>query len=883
MSEQITKEQLDSIMKSNPDFAKRIVSGSAIKDSTNPTRIFTTYEDAKAALGLAEFTLVKPYAENETDETAVVDIPERCYEFGSGVIQPMNGLKDYLESTVGKSMVSIALTGKTINWRKNIIDVEKDNGYVEVDYNKAIVPIRFCIVKKDEKGIFHTVSHLDATNMPTVGKYKVAKFKVVNDQKKDDPETNFTIFIESNEEKGNIIFSFDHTVHGIYIFPIVISKEAFDQNAALIKDKWDSNKEEFINRLVEGYSEEDKLKLIPYLSETVSNPNFSKALAVYNLENKKVDRIEDAIEANTKEIDTLNISAALFPRYGDEYIDFEKHSITVNDETKLPIITNQDINNLKIVGLKKEFITQILQAGSEAYFMAKAAIDADTEEERKRLTVDAYDAECRLIVDLGTNRWVDSLSKDFEAVANLFNHNSAIEASKGHIESVKQQLASLQLTSRRIGKKIEGGEFSNMYMQLCNNYMEGLYLKTTGFAKDDTVNYTPWVKFLQIINLRNLKSRDHVVERTASSLRNTSGVNIKRDKHGIVPVSLFDQAQSMVASIFDSNAIAENTPENEVDKKIMDLVFTRFNFIDSLSRTPYKFIARLYPEVFNLDPAVDIEAAKKNAEEYRNNLSLTDTVDLEGIRTKLCEIKQIVETGIVEWDWDKIRTDLNKLANSLSTAKCRGKYDKAKLFAKYFVLLNFYEYADTVATGYGKFGGTIEDAKKDKDLYVIEYDEKRYSIDEFIEFTNGKDVAGYVILKKLTDVESTNVILDWLLRSAMLSLFMQNLSWCEGEYIDYCESTIKDSRSKITEEYGKMFVSEIGLFVPGISVLETSGSISDLVPNDMKIKLGTNAVDDSLKGLDNSDNLKAARTSYLFESTKYVDTALECLLKYLRP
>ena len=74
-----------------------------------------------------------------------------------------------------------------------------------------------------------------------------------------------------------------------------------------------------------------------------------------------------------------------------------------------------------------------------------------------------------------------------------------------------------------------------------------------------------------------------------------------------------------------------------------------------------------------------------------------------------------------------------------------------------------------------------------------------------------------------------------------------------------------------------MFISEIGLFVPCISVLETGGdkTISELVPNDMKIKLGTNAVDDALKTLDNKTQLTSSRYQYLVESLKMIDIDLE--------
>ena len=894
MSEQkITKEQLNSIMKSNPEFAKRVVSGSAIKDSTNPTRIFTTLDDAKVSLGLAEFEF-KPEDLAEGDDK--IEVVDGCFELGSGVIQPNNkDIKAFFESTLGKSMISIGLTSKNYSIYRDIINLGI-HSEIKVDYKKAIVPIRFCIVKKNDDGKLSTISHIDPEAMPLVGKWNVAKFKVVNDEKKDDEKTNFTIYIQANYETGEISFATDHNIDGIFIVPIVISKEALEQNKKHIETVWDDRKDEFKNKLIDGYSEEEAVEIVKYINESkyLENDTFSKALAIYALENDNVHRIEDAIESNTKKIDALSIAAALFPRYGDEYINFEEKKILCDEESGIPVITEQDINNLKIIGFRRDFIIQIISAGTESYKMAKSVLDTDTEDKRKEITAASYDAECRLIVDLGTDRWVDSLDKDFDAIAELHNYEATIKGSKEHIDDIKQQIASLQVTSRRISTKIEGGEFVNMYMQLCNNYMTQFAANYFGQKIEEwnKKNFTPFVDFLNVTNDRNCKEREHVTNRIKESITNTIALNFKRNKFGTVPVSLFDQAERIADALFDTEAIAENTPENEIDKKIMDLVFTRFNFIDSLSRTPYKFAARIYPKVFNLDSKVDIEKAEKNSEEYiekgfgyNPSEFCAETVDEAlVIGEKLKKIKDhLVNSTEPDGYWLKLRDSLNKYSNTLSTTKCKGNFDKAKLFSKYFVLLNFYEYADTLATGFAKWNGSIDEAKATADYndnFRIEFNEKMLTIDEFLKFTNGKPAA-YVILKKVTEDEKTNIKLDWYLRASLFSLFLQSFVWGSGKYTDYCENALKDSRSKLQDEYGKMFVSELGLFVPAISVLESENKpIAEVVPNDMKIKLGTNAVDDVLKGLDDVAKLNEARRTYLFQSITYVSIAVDGLLKF---
>lgn len=887
MSEQITKKELDAIMKSNPEFAKRIVSNAAIKDSTNPTRVFASFKDAKAALGLVGYKY-------EDKVCKTIGMPEKnSYDLGTGIIANVG--VPYLEATVGKNRLSLGLE-EAYALPGHVIAGFED-GVQGVEYGASIVPLRFCIVK-DSK----TIGHFDPTRMPLVGKFLVSKIEVIVDK-----ETKINAYAEVNCEAGTADFCFKTLDDKEYaeadklqIIPIVVLKETYDSTIKQAEEAWfpaepydgmSTKKEAFIEKLVEGYSDEDKQTIIKFLnsSEWFESKSFSKYLAVYNLEHDSVHPITDAIEANTKKADALSIAAALFPRYGDEWIDIEKKQILLDETTGLPVITESDVANLKIIGLKSDFIKDILTTGSDSYRVAKDLISSVNEEDEKKITAEAYDAECRLTVDLGTDRWVDSLMKDFEAVATKFAHDETQVHSKEHINDIIQQFASLQLTSRRIANKVDGGEFTNMYMQLCNSYFVSLYKKLFEIKDEEYVNTTPFVQFLKIVNDRSEKQSEFVLNKISTSLENTIKLNFKRDKFGGVPTSIFTQAEQIVGDMFDNGTIPAGLSEDEENKRVMDVVFTRFNYLDSLSRTPYKFVGRIFPAVFRITKSGENEKIAEESKQYAESIGLTakmidELLGIEFFNTLKVNLATVVENvkGFpyrTKEGATVLRDQLNTYAASLETVKCKGKFDKAKLFAKYFVLLNMYEYVDTLAEGRAKWSGSIEEAKKlGEDLFSVEFENKVYSLKEFEEFTKGKSVAGYVILKKLNDEELDDVAIEWVLRNALFSLFCSSYSYLSSTYVDHCQHTLKDSRSKITEDYFKMCASELGLFVPSISVLEIDGNLNEIVPNDMKIKLGTNAVEDVIKGLDNKEQLVAARNEYLVECLKFVSIAVKGIL-----
>lgn len=910
MSEKISKEQLAEIMKSNPDFAKRVVSTNAIKDSTNPTCIFKKFAEAKAVLGLLDYEEIDiPFVAGEGE----IKVPEGCYDLGSGVIHDEDS--DFFASLIGKQSVSIALSDG-LDIYKNCVELSfQDCGLLDISYKKAITPIRFCFVKRDDKIVdkdgklisdekFRTVGHVNGKDMCHVGKYLVSKTKVHLGKPGVENDKSFIeISIKCNPETGDVSFHTDwaaDSTDGIYVIPLVVSTEARNQTLELVEKTWSEKENEFKEKLIEGYSEEEKSSIREYLntSGVLDTKGFNKGLAVFAINNNTIHRIENAIEDNTKKIDALNVSAALFPRFGEEYIDIKKKNIVLDEKTKLPVITETDINNLKVVGLKPQFISSIIQGALGSYKAAEGVIENFSEDQRKETAANAYDAECRLIVDLDSDKWFESVDKELADINALRELDLSVETSKKHIETIVQELASFQLTSRRIAAKIEGGEFSNLYMQICNNYFNGLYAKVIGLKPEEVKenNVTPFVEFLSINNNRSKEGSDFAKNKIIAAIGNTLTCNFKRDKFGNVPANLFDLAADLVYGLFDKKVIPANLTEEQANERIMDIVFTRLGYIDSLSRSPYKYLGRIIPSVFELKSDKK-ELAEKKAAEYRAGLGLGGTFDmsedelLAGIGDSLTKIRAAIAKKITSDDWEdvikKIQKNLTNYNETLNNTRCKGNLDKARLFARVFVLLNATEYVDTLASDLARFTGTLEEARTEEATgrrFIVHSEEPNAEDCTLNEIKEEADLAKHhrVLLKKINDDEKTDIAMDWLLRSALFAKFILAYGYTSSLYVDHITTSTKERTSKTADDYNKMLISELSLFTPSITALELEDfDIKKSISNDMKIRIGTNACDDALAGFDNKEKLVAARSTYVLESIKFVAHAIDSTIGFI--
>lgn len=892
MEKQVSKEKIQEILKNNPEFAKTLESQESIRKSTNPVRVFDRFDDAKATLGL-----MKPLIEKDHEENILLPIPKNSKDLGSGIF----GDDLVISYLTGKKSVSIGLDKLVLNQDAFPIDSE----ITTIKYEHEFHFIRLLIIKKDVSGKFHTITHIENKDLYSCGKHEIC----INDCGKDSkitPADEPILYIDVSPENKYISFSGKASPNKViekfgkddkeqwYIVPLVLNNETRNSTLQLIENSWDKKHDEFINRLVSGYKEEEVNKIKECIKSNNfidGNPHFDKGLALFDLDNNFVYPISNAIEANNGSADVLDIVSSLFPKYGDEYIS--KNSVKIDEESKLPILDKKDIDNLKIVGVDSEFITSLVKIAKNAYTTSANILEKYDDNTRKNIRSKAYDAECRAIIDIENKEWFKAFEDEASAMDEFTVMNADINSSEQNIEDVFQQFASLQITSKRISTKVNNGEFKNMYMQLCNTYFDSFYHKYFPEHSEDTsLNISAFPKLLRLINKDFKDNNEFLTKKIALTCKNTLIVDTNKDKFGNECDNLFEKTASAMNILGDVNSIPDgNIPIDELNKRIADIVFIRYNYIDSLSRTAFKFVSKLYPEILKVASSTFNDTNDNRSKEYIKTLGInTDNKEWQkkvdsikhGIENARKEVERLIETNA--FTNGKKANDLYAIA--LGGNKAKNKYKAAEIIGRYAVIANNTSYFNAIVEGLGILSDPSKEELNDSN-YVIEDSgtRKPITLSEY-NTLNSEQKKNFSVYKKLSRSEIVDVATDYLLRLMFTSTFMLEFIRIARKYADKVDDIVKNDAHKRSEKVDseQMFVAELSMMVPSISVIETAeikddGSIDleSVVPSSMKVKLGTNAVEDVLNGLDKKENLIASRNVYITECLDFVNQVIKTL------
>lgn len=889
MEKQVSKEKIQEILKNNPEFAKTLASQESIRKSTNPVRVFDKFKDAKAVLGL-----MSPITDSE--KGILLPIPKDSKDLGSGIF----GNDIVISYLTGKKDVSIGLDELELG--SDAFEINSE--ITTIKYDKEFHFIRLLIIKKDVSGKFHTISHVEGKDLYTCGKHLTC-IKDCGAESKVSPAEDPVVYIDISPENKYISFSGKGSPENVvekfgkndkeqwYIVPIVLNNETRESTFQLITDSWNKKHDEFIEKLVSGYKEEEASKIKECIKENNlidGNKLFDIGLALFDLDNNIVYPVTNAIESNTKIADILDIASSLFPKYGDEY--FAKDGITVDEESKLPTLNKKDIDNLKIVGVDSEFITSLVEIAKNAFQVSTTTLEKYDESTRKAIRSEAYDAECRAILDIENKEWFKAFEDDQPAMEKFTAMNNDINSSEQSIEDVFQQFASLQVTSKRISAKVNNGEFKNMYMQLCNSYFDSFYEKTIygNAAEDASVNISAFPKLIEIINKDFKDNEEFLSKKIALSLQGTLYCDTSKDKFGNEHDNLFEKTASAMNILGDVGSIPDdNISIDEINKRIADVVFIRYNFIDSLSRTAFKFVSKIYPEILKVASSTYNDADEEKSKEYIKSLGInTDNEDLKKLVDSIIEnIKDLRNEVVLMLEDDNSFTKAKKAnelyAVALGGNKAKNKYRAAEIIGRYAVLANNTSYLNAIVEGLGILSDPSKEELNDSD-YVIEDSGTRkvITLSEYKALTD-EQKKNFSVYKKLSKDEIVDVATDYLLRLMFTTTFMLEFIRIAHKYSDKVDDIVKNDAHKKADKVDgeQMFVSELSMMVPSISAIETAefkedGSIDleSVVPSSMKVKLGTNAVEDVLKGFDKKENLVIARTEYLKACLEFVDKVL---------
>lgn len=884
-NEKISEEQLKEILEKNPEFTEKLTAQKQIAEaSSTPVKVFKTYQEAYETFKFLEPT--------ET-EVSKFSGDMNFKNFGSGII---NGRTQFIQYLTGKNAISFPLS---------FVLAEEANGKNRFKYVEKFTILRILLVKQIDNTVT-TIEHVDPEDMVHAGKHFLHIFNAAKYIEGHAEDSKYDIYINATPDDKyikvdtNMSDDLVNSKETFYIVPIVISKSILEETLTSIEKIWDSNKDDFISKLVEGYKDEEKTKLkdailkvtdskcVQFGNITV-NSGFSKGMALYYLHRNEISPIQDGITDNSGDADYLNIVSNLYPKYGEEYIDLSNIEL---DERGMPILSKNDLKCLKIVGVTEELAKNIYMTGIQSLESAEKLLP-ENEIDNARIS-EIANAECRLIVDLDGDNWVEAMNKtydsdvsDYSLMLEKAEHESRINDAQKTIYDIKQQFAVLQKTAKRIEMKINSGEFSNIYMVLCNNYFNSLYKNTFDLKDDDVKNISMFPMLLHLFNEDYHNNKEFIDKKIKNTVYNTFNCNVSKDKYGNPVDNLFDKFASVVDDFIDLDAVPANLSADEQLKALMDQVFIRFKYIDSISKTPYRFIIKLCPDLVkafsSTEPKIDLTEKSKK---YYSELGFDGPIDVtESMNLEQYEYFHDIFIKLVRQRIKIIKKDYLDYLKVLNENRSKNRMDKARIFAKFAVYFTLYAYIESIDSGLSPIDDKLSDDEIKQDVYMIKdsVTDKEISKEDYISLDETKRKS-YNVFKKLSTEEVDDLITDFMLRIIFLSKFIIHYSRVVGKYEDNLLKV--NSNEDLNANARKMFVSELGLCVPSIAAMEYPNFIDDesknnevdfdsIIPIESKIKLGTTAVNEVLKDLDNPEKLIYARKKYFTISYDYVRDLLD--------
>jgi len=891
------------VMKENPEIAKRMELQKSVQEANSSVKIFNKFEEAKKLFGFMDpITEVK-----ELDNTT------ETFLLGTGLVSIKENQKNiFVPYLTGKPSVNIALDNLKDVTTSKIVDTNKTIEYpnkIKVFRILFLTDEKIEVGKGEEKEIktqYRVLTHIDSDDMVKLGNHLICKKNIPFAK---DPATQLSVedvvYIDIDNNKLTFTKEKDDD-NNVYIVPIVISEEAYRSTIDSIDNEWNKIKDSFIDKLIDGYTDPQKVELKKYLTSkniiSDENPYFDKTFAIFSYNNDQVIPLVDAINTNVNGIviDELNVTSNLFPKYGDENINTDAYEF--DKTTGLPVFDKKDLHNLKIIGLTEEMIKSLLDTGALSLNTADEVIKNHTEEERKIILNKSYDSECRCITALFENKdvplWklVEDNEIDFNNVFELDSFDKILDESVNHKKDIIHQMCELKNTAMRVQQKIDSGEFTNMYSSICNNYFNDFYahtLETLGVDKDD-FDLSTFPKFIKLINLDFAKfNKDNdtfLKDKMSKAFINTFEVNNARDKFGKLPTSIFTLNEDFISSIVDISVIPENISDSEKYDRIFQQVFTKFDFIKSVAKRPFNFVTKVYP---NIKEAL-IGRETTNDFKYANGIGIEDFAKseecIELANKIVAAIKDIRKESYTEdnkYLYVTANDKLTKFSSSLDKRKAKSILDVAKIGASYVAILENHNYLESITSRLSVYEEDVKnipderkdtyfirDTKTNKDFNISEYD-------TLVEKETNTLPEGYLVLHKTSDEENRSIVLDFILKNRLNIAFVLMMNRLSGRFIDYVVEKSRKThtlKNKEIDNFDNLFSSVTSLLVPSISALEDESidissehiEISELFPNDAAIKLGVDAVKDILKDLQNKDNLINARKEYLKQCLEYV-------------
>lgn len=876
----LTRAQAEKLIKDNPQFLeelqkrKREQDMALSSDPANDTKVYFDLATARKELGLISMC--------SGDGTFLDTRDNRMVS--SGCIDE-------------RRFISLCNKEKVVIQYGPELKIGEDAGRITKEFTKYntnckedVEIVRINLIC-ESNGKLKTVTHLNGNDFCSIGRgHNIATIdinSVENRPKEDSPVAyidvtffNDELTITSAIIKDTLNITDDEKW---YFVPVIVKKSLLKNIEDETNGMFENSKTDIISKFIQEDLDEDKKnELASFVEKNLyGNPYVNKYSLIHDFKNDKIRRVEGAIEENSGDLDELNVLGFIFPHYGQENIDI---SSMLADEDGIPILSQKDKANIKVMGIPVDIINEMVKQSKETVAVAKGNI-VGNETAISTIKNDVYDAKCKLAVEIDEADYQNSVKENAETICDEIRMVNDNENSKEFINATYRQIGGFKSLADRIQKKIDKGEFSNAYL---------LSATTVFWKMMDHFNLTERHTILHALyRLANYYyyeggDRDEMISRKNEIFTNTciNKIGVKNSA-GFELRSVESVLDTHSQNLVDISSIPDGLSQEEESEELLMRATARYEFIRALSTAPFQMIARLYPEIASAVTGKEpTESQKELARRYREDIGFVG-IDSEEYRTyvdsivntinesRKIPVEKATETAIISMK------NANEFVKKVENKTFKGRLKKLGVYMRSVVILDNAKFLNKIASGLAMLSNN--DELSEGDIVALSLDEKKQiSYKEYNELPETSpedstyDKKNWTLFKKVNDEDKINTWVDFTIQNSLTSSFSTILYKYFKDYDEQTPGKLDGNR---------MFASSLGMIVPSLSLIETLdlSKIEDkehfdpmaYVDGDKKVKFGTAAIKSSIAGIETVEDLYSARREYVKECLKFVQMSIE--------
>lgn len=796
----------------------------------------------------------------------------------------------------GTEVASLHLTEKTDGLLKD----ENGNEYFyfaeNIGHNSTALKLcGFVFFKKNAAGedeVCHVINDKDFITIGNLHKIYSGKAYLRPDEStkankdKDAAEVR-DVIIDADINSGVIKYFVNTSTIGedsvnkkdVSVLPIFVEKDFYNglkDEIVEIFNKKDDIFKEFVSFKYDGsdVSDEDKTKFsaavrTEFDNQVFNNKNLNKPRFVKEYVRKSHPCIVIKYPSDSDEINQ-KIVERLFPRYGSEFIDWTK--ITV-DEDGIPVISKEDENNFAY-SIDKNALKEFLNTSKTTWDLAKSTITEDNVllESSKEDTLNAICNLSAVIEGTDVGVLFDSIVKNYEDINMKRALELNIQDSQDHIDNFKTTYATIQLTSKIIQKRIDSGEFENMFMNASTMYMFSMFVRLGVYNTEFDNMGVATLFYKSIVSIINTKIN-------SGDPNAFSGIVDRSIRHITPKPNQFGASDQTLTKLFEDNIYnlistdaEEGVSEEDRTIKAQKQLENAFKYITSVSKAPFKVVTELYPELLEtitgITPDIDkINECKKYYEEYGfKEIKDANEDNIDTLKASIAKIKDDIKASLntISTYFDKIVIpSYESCINDGINISTKNFTKTVKVLSSIIFISDILPYINAISAR--KTNISLESVTKDEEgitIMLYDTDQKSAKTIKYDEYKalSDEDKKRVVASKDLSDIELTNLIFNFFVMVSCATAGFSCLSRMNTAFSDGVSDikTSYESKNLSNRDVSKFFQKSLGMLTPSLSILESynesevknGDKLIDFIDANVKKNLGIDSVARSIAGLE---------------------------------